>query len=109
MVSCCTSDAPCRYNREAQSISSELFARSRSRMGAIGWPFCLGRIARLLLTAAGVPLVWMAFNLVGLRRCRVDSLACHLGTPWLVVDEREGTVNRAAGMKPSVLCKCCLL
>ena len=74
-------------------------------MGAIGWPFCLGRIALLLLTAAGVPLVWMAFNLVGLRRCRLDGLACHL----LVVDEREGIVILAAGMKASVVGNCCLL
>ena len=78
-------------------------------MGAIGWPFCLGRIALLLLTAAGVPLVWIAFNLVGLRRCRVDGLACHLGIPLLAVDGREGTVILAAGMKASVVGNCCLL
>jgi hypothetical protein len=66
-------------------------------------------MARLLLTAAGVPLVGMAFNLVGLKNCRVDSLACHLGAPWLVVDERGGIVILAAGMKASVLGKCCLL
>src|SRR5260221_11355593 len=63
------------------------FARARSRRGAIGWLFCLGRMARLLLTAAGVPRVWMASNLVGLKNCRVGHIARHFGPQELVGDE----------------------
>jgi hypothetical protein len=48
-------------------------------MGAIGWLFCLGRIALLPWAAAGMPLVWMAFTLVGPKNCRVGLIDSQFG------------------------------
>ncbi len=80
-------------------------------MGAIGWLFCLGRIALLPWAAAGMPLVWMAFTLVGPKNCRVGLIDCQFSPKWLVGDEnpfREGILFRVAGRKASVVGNCCL-
>ncbi len=58
-----------------------------------------------------MPLVWMAFALVGPKNCRVGLIACQFGPKWLVGDEnpfREGILFRVAGRKASVVGNCCL-
>jgi hypothetical protein len=67
------------FTRHNTALSGQFFSLPRLLMGAIGWLFCLGRIALLPWAAAGMPLVWMAFTLVGPKTRRVGLIDCQFG------------------------------
>src|SRR5260221_2839537 len=62
-------------------------------MGAIGWPFCLGRMALLLLTAASATL---------------PAILAHKSSLETRPPPREGILSRVAGRKASGVGNGCL-